>query len=88
MALEYLGGKCCCCGYNRCEAALDFHHVEESSKQFGLSQSGMTRSWKRTKQELDKCIFSLCKLSQRDTLRNIAAFNSNVERKNLVLGTR
>lgn len=56
MALEFLGGECVFCGYVRCSAALDFHHLDESTKNFGLSQSGMTRSWKRTKEELKKCI--------------------------------
>ncbi len=56
MALEYLGNKCCFCGYDRCSAALDFHHRDASTKKFGLSQSGMTRSWERTREELDKCV--------------------------------
>jgi len=56
MAIEYLGGKCCLCGYNRCAAALDFRHKDKNTKEFGLSQNGMTRSWERTKKELDKCI--------------------------------
>ena len=55
-AIEYLGGKCYFCGYNRSYAALDFHHIDEGSKKFGLSQDGLTRSWERTKQELDKCV--------------------------------
>lgn len=56
MAIEYLGGECCLCGYKRCSAALDFHHQDESQKSFGLSQDGMTRSWTKTRQELEKCI--------------------------------
>ena len=55
-AIEYLGSKCIFCGYNRCTSALDFHHVDEKSKKFGLSQNGLTRSWEKTKQELKKCI--------------------------------
>ena len=56
MAISYLGGKCCFCSYDRCIAALDFHHVDESSKSFGLSQNGLTRSWEKTEHELQKCI--------------------------------
>ncbi len=56
MAISYLGGKCMFCGYNRCTSALDFHHINESLKKFGLSQDGLTRSWEKTKKELDKCI--------------------------------
>jgi len=56
MAIDYLGSKCLFCGYNRCSAALDFHHLDEKEKKFGLSQKGITRSWKKTKEELEKCI--------------------------------
>ncbi|MBW7959894.1 hypothetical protein H3C65_00150 [Patescibacteria group bacterium] len=55
-AIAYLGGKCHFCGYNRSYAALDFHHIDEKSKLFGLSQDGLTRSWEKTKKELNKCI--------------------------------
>ena len=56
MAVEYKGGKCINCGYKKDIAALDFHHVDETKKDFGLSQRGLTRSWDRIKKELDKCI--------------------------------
>lgn len=55
-AMKYLGNRCFFCGYNRSYAALDFHHIDEGSKKFGLSQDGLTRSWDKTKEELDKCI--------------------------------
>lgn len=55
-AVEYKGGQCTFCGYKREMSALEFHHLDDSQKDFGLSQKGLTRSWVRTKQELDKCI--------------------------------
>jgi len=59
MAVEY-GGACCqMCGYKKCMRALSFHHKDPSKKDFGLSARGLTRSWKKTKAELDKCIL-LC----------------------------
>jgi hypothetical protein len=64
-AIEYLGGKCVYCGYDRCSAALDFHHFDEKTKSFGLSQRGLTRSWERTKEELEKCIL-LCANCHRE----------------------
>lgn len=39
-----------------CSAALDFHHLNERTKAFGLSQDGLSRSWEKTKNELRKCI--------------------------------
>ncbi len=55
MAVEYKGGKCEQCGYNRCIDALDFHHVDPELKDFNISSKGYTRSWERVKAELDKC---------------------------------
>ncbi len=59
MALEYGGGKCSICGYKKCVRALTFHHLDPKKKDFGLSANGITRSWKKTKKELDKCVL-LC----------------------------
>ena len=53
-AIEYKGGKCSRCGYDRCSDALDFHHTN-GRKDFGISQEGLTRSWERVKAEIDKC---------------------------------
>ena len=32
--VEYKGGKCCVCGYNKCIEALEFHHLDPSQKDF------------------------------------------------------
>ena len=53
--VEYKGGKCTKCGYEKCMAALQFHHKEPNEKNFGLSYKGMPRSWEKCKKELDKC---------------------------------
>ena len=56
MAVEYKGGKCKICGYDKCYDALEFHHLEPNKKDFGISTEGHTRSWVSVKKELDKCI--------------------------------
>lgn len=56
MAREYKGGKCMICGYDRCLEALDFHHRDPQKKGFGLSDKGITRSWEKTRKEIDKCV--------------------------------
>ena len=56
MAIKYKGEKCIFCGYNKCIRALEFHHIENNGKDFGISEKGYTRSWDRVKEELDKCI--------------------------------
>jgi 5-methylcytosine-specific restriction endonuclease McrA len=59
MALDYKGGACTKCGYSRCKRALSFHHIDPTIKDFGISFRGFTRSWDKTKAELDKCVL-LC----------------------------
>ena len=34
---EVRGGKCIKCGYNKCIAALEFHHIDPSKKDFTIS---------------------------------------------------
>ena len=54
LLVEYKGGACERCGYNKCIAALEFHHLDPSTKEFGLT--GNTYSLERQKAEADKCI--------------------------------
>lgn len=56
MALEYKGCKCCKCGYEKFQGALEFHHLDPSKKDFHIGEGGYTRSWEKMKKELDKCI--------------------------------
>jgi len=64
-AIDYKGGRCQRCGYNRCSEALEFHYLESTGKDFGISDRGYTRSWKKTAEELDKCIL-LCANCHRE----------------------
>ena len=65
MAIEHKGGKCAACGYCKCVGALEFHHLNPSEKEFGLSTRGLTRSWEKTKAEVDKCVL-LCANCHRE----------------------
>ena len=53
------GGKCLLCGYSRHMAALQFHHLDPSSKSFGLGVRGITRSLESLRKEAAKCVL-LC----------------------------
>lgn len=50
-----MGGKCQICGYDRCNRALVFHHLNPEEKEFQISVA-QTKSWEKVKQELQKCI--------------------------------
>ena len=56
LAIEYKGSFCERCGYNKCDGALEFHHLDPNEKDFSISSSGNTRAWELIKKELDKCI--------------------------------
>ncbi|MBP9751982.1 MAG: HNH endonuclease [Candidatus Moranbacteria bacterium] len=72
-AVEYKGGRCSRCGYDRCDAALEFHHVD-GQKDFGISQDGLTRSWERIRKEIEKCILicSNCHREEHVRLRSLS----------------
>lgn len=65
-AIDYKGGKCCVCGYNRCAAALDFHHKDPSEKNgYGTGTLKAHWSFEKNKPELDKCVL-LCVRCHRE----------------------
>lgn len=63
-AIEMLGGKCSICGYNKCAASLDFHHLDKSIKDKDIKEM-MHLSWKRIEKEISKCIL-LCANCHRE----------------------
>ena len=65
MSVEYKGGKCQICGYNKYLGVLELHHLNHSVKSFGIGDKGYTRSWEKVKAELDKCIL-LCANCHRE----------------------
>lgn len=56
LSVQYKGEKCTFCGYSKYIGALDLHHVDPENKDFSLSVRGLTRSWDKIKEELEKCI--------------------------------
>ena len=69
-AIEYRGGKCQICGYNKYQGALDLHHIN-GKKEFGIADKGYTRSWEKVKTELDKCIL-VCANCHRELEAGVA----------------
>ena len=64
LAIEYKGGKCNICGYNKYVGALDLHHVN-GKKYFTIGDDGYAHSWTKIKKELDKCIL-ICSNCHRE----------------------
>jgi transposase len=59
MLVAEAGGACALCGYARHHAALQFHHVDPTTKSFGLGVRGITRSIEKLRAEAAKCVL-LC----------------------------
>jgi hypothetical protein len=62
--VEYKGGCCQICSYNKCNAALDFHHINPNEKELKFDKIS---SWafERARPELDKCVL-LCSNCHRE----------------------
>ena len=59
-AIQKLGGKCSRCSYRKNLAALTFHHLDPSKKDFELdSRKFSNTSLKKLEKEIEKCIL-LC----------------------------
>lgn len=58
--IKHLGGECSSCGYDRNYASLAFHHIDESTKSFGLDiRKCSGTKFERLIEETNKCIL-LC----------------------------
>jgi len=54
--IDYKGGCCTQCGYNKYFGALEFHHIDPKQKDFNPSQLKRYKFDDMVKKELDKCI--------------------------------
>jgi hypothetical protein len=79
-AVAYKGGMCQICGYDRCIEALEFHHLDSSRKDFGISSKGYTRSWSKVQEELEKCLL-LCANCHREIHANLQLPRETVAEK-------
>jgi hypothetical protein len=52
------GGRCQLCGYDRSQTALQFHHLDPNTKEFGVAHRG-ARGIERLRAEIRKCVL-LC----------------------------
>ncbi len=82
MAREYSGNKCAICGYNKSPRALSFHHRDPKKKDFGLSARGLTRSWDKIREEIDKCVL-LCANCHMEVHDGISILPKKIKTTNL-----
>jgi hypothetical protein len=51
--VDYKGGACVLCGYDKCLRAMDFHHLDPTHKR---GRTAANRSWEWIRAELDRCM--------------------------------
>lgn len=68
--VNHFGGACQCCGYNKCIASLDFHHLNPNEKEFGIGESGAIRSLAQLIEEAKKCLL-VCSNCHREIHYNL-----------------
>lgn len=83
-ALAYLGGRCWLCGYFRCPAALEFHHVDPTQKAFEIGSQGAYAAWDKLKSELDKCAL-LCSNCHKEVHAKIVEVTLRMDRRSVML---
>jgi hypothetical protein len=69
--VEYKGGCCEICGYNKSIQALQFHHIDPNEKDFNIS--ARSYSIERLKKEADKCMLvcANCHIEVHEELRKL-----------------
>lgn len=55
-AVEYMGGCCSICGYDKCIRAIEFHHLDPSLKTENYEKRFKNWGFERQKKELENCI--------------------------------
>lgn len=71
-----MGGKCQCCGYNKCVDALEIHHLDPEEKSFTVSALRANHgSWDSIVKELRKCVMlcGICHAEYHAGMREIPA---------------
>ena len=77
--VDYKGGKCEICGYDKCINALEFHHLNPEEKEFALNTANYNKSIEKLKKEVDKCIL-VCANCHREL-----HYQENEERREYII---
>ena len=78
--VDEAGGACRLCGYDRCVAALQFHHLDPTTKSFGLGSRGLSHSIERLREEAAKCVL-LCGNCHVEVEAGIATLAPSLEER-------
>ncbi|MBP7966673.1 hypothetical protein KAZ66_00170 [Candidatus Woesebacteria bacterium] len=75
-----MGNSCQVCNYNKCNDALELHHLDPSEKEFGLGAiMAHPVRWDKIVDEIKKCIL-LCSNCHREVHKGITIIPENYQR--------
>lgn len=74
ILVKAFGGKCQCCGYDKCITALEFHHINPSLKDISFHTTN--HSWKKIINECKKCIM-VCANCHREIHQGLQKIDIN-----------
>lgn len=81
--IRVLGGKCVICGYDKCQQALEVHHIDPKEKDFTIA-ANTNRAYEQISNEIKKCVL-LCANCHREVHAGIvqqefvSSFDVNVD---------
>lgn len=81
--VDLFGGKCQVCGYDRCDTALTFHHLNPATKSFTISKAPPYTKKELIISEAKKCMLLCfnCHQEYHAGLLNIEPFLTDEQRK-------
>jgi hypothetical protein len=80
--IDSFGGKCGICGYCKCNETLGFHHLDSTTKEFGLGGAmANPRKWETIVPELRKCVL-LCSNCHSEIHAGVTTIPPNIIRFN------
>lgn len=77
--IEAMGNKCNICGYDKCNGALELHHINPDEKEFSFASiRANPKSWDKIVEELKKCVL-LCANCHREVEMGVTKLPLNVK---------
>lgn len=78
--IDAFGGKCGMCEYNKCDGALELHHLDPSKKNFSFGTvRANPKNWADIVIELRKCVL-ICANCHREIHNNVSEVPDNITR--------
>lgn len=76
--IKVFHSKCCICGFDSFQEALEFHHVDPNTKEFGIGSEAITKALDKQLIEMKKCIL-VCSNCHRGIHAGVIKIPDNYE---------